>query len=233
MKSKFKTIACIAALTMGVSAPALAEANCMLGNEIIQTSPSGQAPAPTETLSMPGSNWHALKRISNFERLNKACNTSVVFGHMPFASGAAAEVTQELDECSGASGDEITVGFSDNMVGGFITGLRITTSDQSNALNRRVKAMEVRVAMVTDACNLVQFEWSPHVAGVYDRLGVDYGPRVASPLTSYDARRRTDIVHDWSQCPRGYVATGVVLNRQWGGLSAVGLLCREVISRNV
>ena len=231
MGNVFLPLVSAAAILVGVSAPAMGQANCRLGSEIVETGRSGQGPAPEQTLSMSSSNWHALKRITNFESLNNACETVAVFGRMPGADNATAEVERALDECSGPSGDRITVGFDDNMEGGFITGIRVTTSGQANPLQRRVKAMRVHTAMVTDACNLVRFEWSPHLADVYARNGIDYGPRVPSPLTDYDERNRTDRLGEWQDCPRGYIATGIILARGWGGVSAVGLQCREVLAR--
>jgi len=231
MKLMLKYCACAVAMTVGISASANAQANCRLGDEIIVTGMSGQSPAPAETLSTPGSNFHALKRIANFERWNNACRTTAVFGRMPNADGATEEMTRELDECDGSSRDEIEVGFDERMEGGFITEIQVTTSGQSNPLQRRIKGVEIRTAVVTEACNLVRFEWTPRLADVCARNGIDYEEGAPSPLISSDERNNTDAVGNWQRCPQGYVGTGLVIQRGWGGVSALGLECREVIVR--
>jgi hypothetical protein len=226
-----KIIASACVLTFAASAGAQAQANCRLGETTQWTAWSGHDNDFHDLLSLPNSDWHGLKRIANFERSNEPCRTEAVFGRMPNATRAAAEVERDSDTCNGNSRDEIEVGFDDRMEGGFISGIRVWTSNQNNVERRRLKGMRARVQMVTEDCDLVGFSWSASSSDVFSDNGVEYTATALSPLTTQETRANADRRHSFANCPDGWIASGVQMAHGARGVSGMRLQCREVLPR--
>lgn len=228
--SPLKLITATCVLTALATAGAHAQANCRLDDEVRWTSWSGHDNDFHDTLSVPNSDWHGLKRIANFERSNEPCRTEAVFGRMPNAVRAAAEVERESDTCNGTSRDEIEVGFDDRMEGGFISGVRVWTSDQSNVERRRLKGMRVRVQVVNDDCSLSGFDWDAYSEQL-DTGSHDYTLTALSPLTEQETRNNANRRHSFVRCDDGWIASGLQLAHGARGVSGMRLQCRRVIPR--
>lgn len=226
-----KLIASAWVLTVAATVGADAQANCRLGDTIEWTNWSGHDNDFHDLLSLPTSDWHGLKRIANFERSDEPCRTEAVFGRMPNAVRAAAEVERVSDTCNGNSRDEIGVGFDDRMEGGFISGIRVWTSGQNNIERRRLKGLRVRVQVVTESCDLIGFDWSPSSSDVFAQNGMEYSVTTLSPLTAQETRNNANQRHRFVNCPDGWIASGAQIAHGARGVSGMRLQCREVLPR--
>lgn len=231
MPIKITGILAIAGLfILAAGSSAYAQANCRLGEETRWTDWTGYDNDFHDTLSVPNSDWHGLKRIGNYERGNEPCRTEAVFGRMPNATRAASEVERDSDTCNGNSRDEILVGFDDRMEGGFISGVRAWTSNQNNVDRRRLKGLRVRVQVVNDDCSLSGFNWEAYSEQV-DTGSHDATLTALSPLTEEDTRTNANREHGFVLCPDGWVGSGLQLAHGARGVSGLRLQCREVIPR--
>ena len=218
----------VAAATVGVlTSAAQAATNCRLGEAVEWTAFTGHDNDFRAELSMPNANFHGLKRISNFERGDEPCRTESVFGRMPEATRAKAEVQRVTDNCNGNARDRISVGFDDRLDGAFITGIKAWTSNQGNATRRRLKGLTAEGRIVDNqSCGLSEFDFEAWA----EPQGID--PDVArSPLTTQHTRNHANREHSMVQCPDGWVASGFQLAQGDRGISGLRLQCREVITR--
>ena len=205
-------------------------ASCMLDDTVITRPVSGAASSFQSTISMPNANFHAIRGISNREHADRPCSTTVTYGRFPNASGATPEVTRTSSNCSGSTGDEISVGVvRESLEGVFVGALRICRNNNG----RRLKGLQVKFRTVKSDCTTEHFEADDEATYPEDYAGVGTIENGLHSIITEESDSRNNCADwgEWRYCPAGSVATGLVLHDGGSGVNGIQLQCRNVIAR--